>query len=405
MVISIRGGKYWLWRAVDNEGEVLDFLVQRRRDAQAAKKLMVKLLKKYGFAPSRVVTDRLRSYPAAFRAIGLTAEYDRGLRANNGRRTRISQYDAENANCSGSNHPAQPNVSLPSMPPHSTYSPINVICWADGISRGFAPVHSALGPRHPPPHDACCPLHSPQLNANNVTKPSEARGPLIAADLGCSGAFGVSRARGHRLELLKASNRSYRRKKRRERRKSGGRSNLERPDQRGGISLDVVTANARGGVARLRFGRSRLTCLILTPAGTVFGDSTFVSTLARDGSTLAGPLSAQTKKSSPSSKIAESSLVSATISEEPGVSLSEINRRASCGISIRSRVLAESPPFQLNAIQRALVSPGSNGKTAYKCVPSGSPGSRKVIGAVNTRLNLCLTKRRPSGSLDRPATE
>ena len=38
MVISMRGGKYWLWGAVDNEGEVLDFLVQRRRDAQAAKK-------------------------------------------------------------------------------------------------------------------------------------------------------------------------------------------------------------------------------------------------------------------------------------------------------------------------------------------------------------------------------
>ena len=83
MVISIRGGKYWLWRAVDNEGEVLDFLVQRRRDAQTAKKLLVKLLKKHALAPSRVVTDRLRSYPAAFRAIGLTAEHDRGLRANN----------------------------------------------------------------------------------------------------------------------------------------------------------------------------------------------------------------------------------------------------------------------------------------------------------------------------------
>ena len=172
MVISIRGGKYWLWRAVDNESEVLDFLVQRRRDAQAAKKLMVKLLKKYGFAPSRVVTDRLRSYPPAFRAIGLMAEYDRGLRANNRAENSHQPYDAENKNCSGSNHPAQPNVSSPSMPPHSTYSPINVICWADGISRGFAPVHSALGPRHPPPHDACCPLHSPQLNADNVTKPS-----------------------------------------------------------------------------------------------------------------------------------------------------------------------------------------------------------------------------------------
>ena len=154
MVISICGGKYWLWRAVDNEGEVLDFLVQRRRDAQAAKKLMVKLLKQHGFAPSRVVTDRLRSYAAAFRAIGLKAEHDRGLRANNRRRTRIRRYDAENENCSGSNHPAQPNVSLPSMPRHSTHSPINVICCADRILRNFAPVHSALGPGHPPPHDA-----------------------------------------------------------------------------------------------------------------------------------------------------------------------------------------------------------------------------------------------------------
>jgi transposase-like protein len=51
--------------------------------AKAARKLMKKLLKKQGFAPSRVVTDKLRSYPSAFRAIGLTAEHDRGLRANN----------------------------------------------------------------------------------------------------------------------------------------------------------------------------------------------------------------------------------------------------------------------------------------------------------------------------------
>jgi transposase-like protein len=44
---------------------------------------MKKLLKKQGFAPRRIVTDKLRSYPAAFRAIGLGAEHDRGLRANN----------------------------------------------------------------------------------------------------------------------------------------------------------------------------------------------------------------------------------------------------------------------------------------------------------------------------------
>ena len=83
MVIAINGSRHWLWRAVDNEGEVLDFLVQRRRDAKVARKLMVKLLRKYGFAPTRIVTDRLRSYPAAFRAIGLRAEHDRGQRANN----------------------------------------------------------------------------------------------------------------------------------------------------------------------------------------------------------------------------------------------------------------------------------------------------------------------------------
>jgi hypothetical protein len=71
VVISIRGGKYWLWRAVDNEGEV-----------------------------------------------------------------------------------------------HT-----NVICCVDDISRNFAPAPSAFGPRHPPAHDAWCLLHSPQLNADNVTKP------------------------------------------------------------------------------------------------------------------------------------------------------------------------------------------------------------------------------------------
>ncbi len=75
--------RVWGCSAVDREGEVLDVLVQRRRDAKAAKKLMKKLLETQGFAPSRIVTDKLRSYPAAFRAIGLVAEHDRGLRANN----------------------------------------------------------------------------------------------------------------------------------------------------------------------------------------------------------------------------------------------------------------------------------------------------------------------------------
>jgi putative transposase len=64
MVISIRGDCYWLWRAVDNEGEVLDFLVQRRRNAKVARKLMVKLLKKCGFAPTRARAARNRKGPS-----------------------------------------------------------------------------------------------------------------------------------------------------------------------------------------------------------------------------------------------------------------------------------------------------------------------------------------------------
>ena len=83
MVIVVRGRRHWLWRAVDNEGEVLDFLVQPRRNAKAALKLMRKLLKKQGWAPTRVVTDKLRSYHVAFRTLGLRAEHIDDRRANN----------------------------------------------------------------------------------------------------------------------------------------------------------------------------------------------------------------------------------------------------------------------------------------------------------------------------------
>jgi len=83
MVIKIRGRTYWLWRAVDDEGEVLDFLVQPRRCAGSAKRLLRKLLKKQGFAPRRITTDKLKSYAVAIREAQLSASHDQGLRANN----------------------------------------------------------------------------------------------------------------------------------------------------------------------------------------------------------------------------------------------------------------------------------------------------------------------------------
>jgi putative transposase len=65
MVVTIKGKKYWLWRAVDANGYVLDALLQSRRNKAAALRLMRKLLKDQGTTPRVMVTDKLRSYSAA----------------------------------------------------------------------------------------------------------------------------------------------------------------------------------------------------------------------------------------------------------------------------------------------------------------------------------------------------
>jgi putative transposase len=81
MVVRINGRSMYLWRAVDDE--VLEVLVQRRRNKAAAGKLIGKLLRKQGFAPTRATADKLRSYGAAFKEIGLTADHEHGARRNN----------------------------------------------------------------------------------------------------------------------------------------------------------------------------------------------------------------------------------------------------------------------------------------------------------------------------------
>ena len=81
--IKIDGRMVYLWRAVDAEGEVLDVLVQTRRNKRAALKLMRKLLKKYGFVPEKLVTDDLRSYAAAASDLGIAKRHERGRCRNN----------------------------------------------------------------------------------------------------------------------------------------------------------------------------------------------------------------------------------------------------------------------------------------------------------------------------------
>src|SRR5579863_9476634 len=83
LFVSIAGRQMYLWRAVDDEGEVLDVLVQARRDKDAALRLMRKLLKNQGLMPTSIVTDRYRAYGAAFRDLGLSGIHRRGKRLNN----------------------------------------------------------------------------------------------------------------------------------------------------------------------------------------------------------------------------------------------------------------------------------------------------------------------------------
>ena len=80
--VRINGETYYLWRAVDHEGEVLEAYVTKRRDRKAALKFLKRTMKRYG-RPEVVVTDRLRSYRAAMREIGNEARQITGRWLNN----------------------------------------------------------------------------------------------------------------------------------------------------------------------------------------------------------------------------------------------------------------------------------------------------------------------------------
>ena len=69
LFVTIRGRRQYLWRAVDQDGDVIDILVQSRRDRHAAARFFRKLLKRQGRGPLRLVTDKLRSYSAAHRIV------------------------------------------------------------------------------------------------------------------------------------------------------------------------------------------------------------------------------------------------------------------------------------------------------------------------------------------------
>ncbi len=90
--VTINGERQYLWRAVDQDGDVIDILVQSRRNSRAAERFFLKLLKGQGKVPFRLVTDKLKSYGAALRTIMPSVNHDTERYANN--RTEVSHQPA-----------------------------------------------------------------------------------------------------------------------------------------------------------------------------------------------------------------------------------------------------------------------------------------------------------------------
>ena len=113
VVVKIAGRSFWLWRAVDQDGVTLDEILQTRRDKRAAKRLLVRLIKRYSVVPKRIVTDKLRSYNAAKRDVapGLDHWSHKGL--NNGPKTATYRSANGRRRCRASDHLAGCSVSSP----------------------------------------------------------------------------------------------------------------------------------------------------------------------------------------------------------------------------------------------------------------------------------------------------
>jgi putative transposase len=134
--LKIAGRMVYLWRAVDAEGEVLDVLVQAKRNKHAALKLMRKLLKKYGFVPDRMITDDLRSYGAAAHDLGIERHHERGRWKNN---------RAENSHQPTRSHPRRPTASATPIQGFSGSLPKQRIMPVSSRLRSHGGIRDGLG--------------------------------------------------------------------------------------------------------------------------------------------------------------------------------------------------------------------------------------------------------------------
>jgi transposase-like protein len=168
MVVRIAGKRMYLWRAVDHEG----VLVQRRRDKRAALRLMRKLLKKQGFTPKLLTTDKLGSYGSAFRHLRLACPHEQGLRKNNRAETPIKRCDDASARCNGSSQLDPPSASSVFMPPSTTHSTFNATSSPDRRCGPSEPKRRRSGKMPSQWHKPDLPLPPLGSSIVAVTRPS-----------------------------------------------------------------------------------------------------------------------------------------------------------------------------------------------------------------------------------------
>ena len=176
MFVSIGGKRMYLWRAVDGEGEVLDCLVQSRRNKRAALRLMRKLIRKYRMVPSTFVTDRLPSYAAARAELPLPIAHERGLRQNNRAESSHAPCADGSGRCSGSGQQDRLSGSSHHMPRSTTLSASVAISSRLQRSVGSGPRPSRHGvPLWASPPETTFICNPNWTEPNNVTNPSAVR--------------------------------------------------------------------------------------------------------------------------------------------------------------------------------------------------------------------------------------
>ena len=127
--LTINGKRHYLWRAVDQDDNVLDILVQSRRNKHAAKKFFRKLLKGLQYVPRVIITDKLKSYGAAKREILPGSNTARAAISITGAKTRIAPRANGSIACRGSSQRGMPSDSCRRMAPlPNTSAPGDICC-------------------------------------------------------------------------------------------------------------------------------------------------------------------------------------------------------------------------------------------------------------------------------------